>query len=282
MKILITCFGLAFAVSAFGADTEKSAGTVDGKIAELTKQLENTPKQKITREEIENRPQVLEKTGGFVDVPAVGTAIIVIDGREKPTGSCDQFAEVFVNYSKMNVCVDKTPIAADETALSVATKKLLKMNAMYAMVVTDDSNAPGVAIFPEERIAIINASKYQEGKDPVRREERIHKELWRSLGFISGIGYAPFKNDVLQPVYSVPELDALEWHVMQPMHFQKMYAGMASRGIKRARHIPYRLAVMEGWAAAPTNQYQKAVWDEVHKLPTEPIKIKPETKKVQD
>ena len=45
------------------------------------------------------------------------------------------------------------------------------------------------------------------------------KELWRALGSVSGIGYAPFQNDVLQPVYSVAELDALVYQVMQPMHF---------------------------------------------------------------
>ena len=33
---------------------------------------------------------------------------------------------------------------------------------------------------------------------------------------------------------------------------------------------------------APTNDVQKAIWDEIHAMPTEPIKIKPETKKVSD
>ena len=35
-----------------------------------------------------------------------------------------------------------------------------------------------------------------------------------------------------------------------------------------------------GWAPAPANEYQKAVWEELHAIPTEPIKIKPEEKKV--
>ena len=30
------------------------------------------------------------------------------------------------------------------------------------------------------------------------------------------------------------------------------------------------------------NEYQKAIWDKVHAMPTAPIKIKPETKKVKE
>ena len=46
--------------------------------------------------------------------------------------------------------------------------------------------------------------------------------------------------------------------------------------------VTYGRAVREGWAPAPTNEYQKAIWDKIHAMPTEPIKIKPETKKVAD
>ena len=102
---------------------------------------------------------------------------------------------------------------------------------------------------------------------------RIHKEIWRALGFVSGIGYAPYQNDVLQPVFSVKALDGLEYQVMQPMNFQKMYTTLSKLGVTRARRIPYRVAVQEGWATPPTNDYQKAVWKEVHSIPDKPIKI---------
>ena len=43
----------------------------------------------------------------------------------------------------------------------------------------------------------------------------------------------------------------------------------------------YKKACEEGWAPNPTNEFQKAIWDKVHELPTEPIKIKPEEKKTE-
>ena len=49
----------------------------------------------------------------------------------------------------------------------------------------------------------------------------------------------------------------------------------------REARVPYLVAVQEGWAPQPTNDVQKAIWDKVHALPTEPIKIKPEEKKTE-
>lgn len=260
----------------------QAAENLDAKIAELSNQIQMSTNSGLTRAEIEMRPEVQRKTGGFIDAPAVGIGIVVIDARRKIGAAADQFAKVFGELSKMNVSVEKATVPDGKTIRAFCLERMQALSAVFALSVVDDNVSAGVSIYPEERIAVVNADKYSEGIDPVRREERIVKELWRSLGFVSGIGYAPYPNDVFQPVYTVEELDALRWQVMQPMNFQKMYATTSKFGVKRARRIPYRLAVMEGWAPAPTNQYQQAIWDKIHQLPTEPIKIKPETVKVKE
>ena len=271
MKTLIAVTVMAVSVAACAEAAKKSE--IDAKVAEIAKKAEAAKKPKMTRAQIENRPEVLKKTGGFVDCPASGTAIVVVDARAKAGGAPDQFATVYRDLSKMLVVVEKTPLKEGTCPVTLAAERLAANKAAFAMVVIDEEKYSGLMVIPEDRLVVVNAAKYKEGPDPVRREERVIKELWRGLGFVSGIGYAPFKNDVFQPVYTIPELDALEYQVMQPMNFQKMYGTMAKYGVKRARHIPYRLACMEGWAAQPTNEYQKAVWEQVHKLPEKPIKI---------
>ena len=274
---------LMFALAALTAAAHAENASVDAKIAALEKKAATigAQKKKYTREEIENQPKVLKKTGGFVDVAAKGTSVLVIDARAKAGGAPDQFRMIFEKLSKTHVEVEKTPLASTACPVAVVKERLAAVKAAYALIVVENDKTSGLSVQPEDRVVVINAAKYKEGSDPVRREERVLKELWRGLGFVGGLGYAPFKNDVLQPVFSVTELDGLEYQVMQPMNFMRMYERMAKFGVKRARHIPYRIAVTEGWASAPTNEYQKAVWDEVHKLPAEPIKIKPETKKVE-
>lgn len=279
MKHLMIFTLIVISLFAYADDDAKAMAKaeIESKISELSKKVEQSGEKKLTREEIERMPKVLEKTGGFVDVAAQGVSVWVVDARNNVGGAPDQFAEVFANLSKTNVQVEKTPLKNDQCPAKMIINCRAASKAMYAIAVIDDEKSSGLVVLPEERVAIVNAAKYKEGNDPVRREERIHKELWRALGFVAGVGYAPYKNDVLQPVYSVPELDSLVYQVMQPMNFQKIYTYMKNFGVTRARHIPYKLAVMEGWAAQPTNEYQKAIWDKVHEIPTEPITIKPES-----
>jgi len=229
---------------------------------------------KYTIEQIKERDErVLRKTGGFVEVEAKGTSVVVIDTREKPAGAPLQFEDVFTSLSKTNVKVERSPLKAGETAIDRATAALSAGKVGYAIVIVDNDTDRGMSVYPEERVAVVNASRYKDGDDPLKPETRLHKEIWRALGFVSGIGYAQFENDVLQPVFSVKELDGLTYQVMQPMNFQKMYTTLSKLGVTRARRIPYRVAVQEGWATPPTNDYQKAVWKEVHSIPDKPIKI---------
>lgn len=235
--------------------------------------------KKQTRAELENRPAVLKKTGGFLDVAAVGVSVVVVDTREKPGVAADQFKEVFERLSKTNVKVEKVAHNTNEKPHAKALAALKANKAAYSILIAESDECPGLCVMPEERIAVINAKRYLGGKDPLAPETRLIKEVWRALGFVGGVGYAPYQNDVLQPVYNLRELDALVYQVMQPMNFQKMYAQMAKFGVKRARHIPYKLAVMEGWAPQPTNEYQKAIWDEVRAAPKNPMKIEFDPKK---
>lgn len=233
---------------------------------------------KYTLEQIKERDErVLKKTGGFVEVEAKGTSVIVVDTRERPAGAPVQFEDVFASLSKTNVKVERSPLKAGETAFGRAAAALSDGNVGYAIAIVENDTDRGLTVYPEDRIAVINASRYRGGDDPLKPETRLHKEIWRALGFVAGIGYAPFPNDVLQPVFSVAELDGLTYQVMQPMNFQKMYSALSKLGVTRSRRLPYRIAVQEGWAPAPTNDVQKAIWEKVKaeksEKPSKPIKV---------
>ena len=54
---------------------------------------------------------------------------------------------------------------------------------------------------------------------------------------------------------------------------------LQAMGIFPMRKITYVKACQEGWAPAPTNEYQKAIWDRVHSAPKNPMKIEFDPKK---
>ena len=60
---------------------------------------------------------------------------------------------------------------------------------------------------------------------------------------------------------------------------QSIMRNLQNLGVTQARKTTYRRACMEGWAAQPTNSFQKAVWDEVHSIPKNPMQIKFDPKK---
>ena len=107
MKTLIAVTVMAVSVAACA---EAKTSEIDVKVAEIAKKAEAAAKPKMTRAQIENRPEVLKKTGGFVDSPAAGTAIVVVDARAKSGGAPDQFANVYRDLSKMLVTVENTPL----------------------------------------------------------------------------------------------------------------------------------------------------------------------------
>lgn len=261
MKKILTIAFAVLAITSFAQEAKDIEAIKAEAKADAVKAVQ-AAKVSNKRAEMESRPEVLRKTGGFIDVAAEGIAIVCVDTRKTTGAACDQFSEVFKNFSHMNVAIEKTPLPEGECAVAFAAKRLAATSAAFALVVTECEKTATLSVFPEDRIAVINAAKLKGGDDPLKPEVRVIKELWRGLGFVTGLDYAQKPNDVFQPVFSVAELDALEYQVMQPMHFQKMYALMARYGVKRARHIPYRAAVIEGWAAAPTNEVQKLVYEE--------------------
>ena len=54
---------------------------------------------------------------------------------------------------------------------------------------------------------------------------------------------------------------------------------MEKCGVTPLRIATYRQACREGWAPAPTNDVQKAIWDKVHAIPKSPMKIEFDPKK---
>ena len=150
---------------------------------------------------------------------------------------------------------------------------------MLVMVVEGVPGQPILSVFPEERVGIVNADKLKGGDDPSAPEMRVMKETWRAIGFVGGLGFSPAENDIMQPLYSLKELDANRYPFIQPMNMARMYKMWKRFGVNKERRIPYRVAVQEGWAAQPTNDYQRAVWEQVkadkERGPTNPITIRP-------
>ena len=98
-------------------------------------------------------------------------------------------------------------------------------------------------------------------------------------GFATTAPNGKIVKSILSPLYSVKDLDNMKMTGIGPGQCNAIYESMALLGVQAARPVVYSVACRQGWAPAPTNAIQKAIWDKVHAVPATPMKIEFDPKK---
>ena len=79
---------------------------------------------------------------------------------------------------------------------------------------------------------------------------------------------------VMSPVKTPEDLDAVKIEFPMPLPLLGAIGNhMVKAGMEATVTAYYRQACTEGWAPAPTNEVQKAIWDKAHAVPAKPMKI---------
>lgn len=148
-----------------------------------------------------------------------------------------------------------------------------KVEGTRSLFLVDDATLPKLMTAPEDGWVVVNVAHLKTEKAAFF-EARVRKELSRGLAYLCGAEISQFKGTLLEGVKGAEDLD-------QHMDFKlpldvvaRFQRAMRPFGITPARYTAYINACRQGWAPPPTNDYQKAIWDQVHEIPTNPIKIK--------
>lgn len=199
---------------------------------------------------------------------------------ERPLAATARLVGVY----DLQKAVDAGTVAAAVRGARWASNLPLAVNAKDAPVRIElvESDAFGrMVVYPEDFKAQVNVKAL--AADAPSAEvlaTRLKTELARAALFVLGSGSVSYKC-LTMPVRSLAELDKLEKATPGAETFSHLGAARAL-GVAPLQYTSYEVACQEGWAPAPTNDIQKAVWDKVHQMPTAPLKIKPETKKVAE
>lgn len=162
-------------------------------------------------------------------------------------------------------------------ATAAKPRELMKsVGANVAIVIVENEDDPPMLVAPEEGWAVVNVTKLAQGLPDnalksAMLNTRVRKELIRAFSIVSGGFGSPFKGSVINAA-RVEDLDACE--EMVPYDTTLLYPKhLEGFGVTPREEVWYRNACKFGWAPAPTNDYQKAIWDKIHQLPSAPIKI---------
>ncbi len=138
---------------------------------------------------------------------------------------------------------------------------------------------PSILVAPESRWAVVNVRALVEDKDEGRLRERFVKEAWRAFAYVGGAANSIQGECLMRPVESLRDLDHLKANNVSPEADMRIKEHLAALGVKPLVKDTYRRACQEGWAPAPTNDIQRAIWEQVkadkERGPTNPITIQP-------
>ena len=212
--------------------------------------------------------EAMTKLGGLIDAPVKGNVVRFVN-LQKTLES--QFIKDVANDLAKTTTI----------GIEVVDAEPIDGNTGASVRLVDSPNAPTLLVAPENfwcefNVAAISA----DNPDKNRLLRRARQEINRAFYMALGAGNSVHQPCLMHSIGSLKELDATMTLTPCPEALDKIQRTADERKLGRHRLVTYRKACEEGWAPAPTNAIQKAIWDKVHEMPAEPLKIKPETKKV--
>lgn len=218
------------------------------------------------------RAEYIAKNGGLVSKPLDGKVIRIVNAQTKVSPGIIEEARASIE-KEVRLFVEVVPGKSDETYRPDA-------KAGSVVVLREAGSAPTLLIAPEDGWAEVNVGKLTTD-DPQQAvlNARVKKELWRAFAISLGASNSRYQPCLMRQINSLKDLDSNPITVPSPEPLDSVRAAGKTRGIAEFVRMTYRRACEEGWAAAPTNDVQRAVWESVHALPTQPMKILPESRR---
>lgn len=220
----------------------------------------------------------LELTGGMVSRPAKGFVAVV---DLQTSFGLDRFGELFFPRGRCLRIPYK--IVRGERAFDVKTagEEVGKLGANAAIFLIDDPTLPMSLASLEAEWAMVNMAKltadHPNAETLFKRVDRMFSRA--TIQILGGGSFMQFPMSAMKRVNSLADLDQLPGRSPSPQAMMSMDSYMRELGIVMSIDVPYSVACEEGWAPAPTNDVQKVIWNHVHSIPSNPMKIEFDPKK---
>ena len=210
---------------------------------------------------------MMVKTGGFIQSPVRGPVVVFLNLQKRISAATLQGTSDRIQTIMRLPCVFTSKAAIDPIAAAV--KALTDTNVAAVVVICDAANQPTLLVAPESRWTLVNVAALGGIDMPTEKlSEHVQKEMWRAFGYVMGAANSSFEHSLLSPVFLPADLDAIAAKSLSPDVFNKILKQAHKQGMNPINMSTYRNAVEEGWAPAPTNEYQRAIWHELKNAPS--------------
>lgn len=241
MKQLAIALTLTLAAAAFAEDAKTS-----------------TPEELAAQREAK-RAEFMKKTGGRIDKPGSQQGFIAFVNTQKKLDEKDiaKVADWLASETRYNVkCIPGK--AGDPASVKAAAK------ADRAVIVVDDATTPAMLVAPEDGWAVVNVAKLDRNlkTDAAKAKffaKRCRQEILRAYSMLCGGGGSQFEGCPMNCA-KFENADLCEEYIPYDLlAAQTRY--LKELGITPLVSASYAKACYDGWAPAPTNDTQKAIWE---------------------
>lgn len=157
-----------------------------------------------------------------------------------------------------------------------------KIEGNATLFIIDDDALPTILVAPENRWAFVNIASIAKEQRPAFFEARVKKELSRGFAYLCGAANSQYPLSLTRGIVNHKDLDKNVDLGLPVDVLQRFRTYMEPLGVRPAIMSTYLKACREGWAAQPTNDYQRAVWNEVYSIPDKPMTIEFDPKRDKD
>ena len=204
----------------------------------------------------------LAKTGGIArkDGSARGV-FLLLDAQEKIKEEAILPAMETIDR-KAKVLVAMKKCSGD--ARRDIKRAIIENGGATGVLLVDAADGEALVVAPENGWAMVNVAALSNGaEDGGLLAARVRKEILRAFAFLVGGAYMTRADPLMRDVREPSDLDRLR-EDMGIEILQRIEERSSFYGITPWHQSTYRQACLEGWANSPTNDYQKAIWEEVN------------------
>ena len=246
--------------------------------AEEKKPFDPAKDKPTTPEEIALKKQWVAKRryehfGGDLVRPGSMKGVITVVNCQK-TARHEMLAEA-IEYLKRETRFD---IQLKEGTFAIDNVKLV---GDFSLFVVESATLPTMLLAPESKWAALNVAplKSGRGEQPAFLKARVLKEMSRTFAGLCGAISSNYPDSLTIGIYNLDQLDRQEDNRLSVDVIARFAPSLAAAQVTPAIRSTYLSACKQGWAPAPTNDVQKAIWDKVHSVPQNPMKIEFDPKK---
>lgn len=158
----------------------------------------------------------------------------------------------------LRVRIDTLDAKAEDVA--DVNKYLLGNEAKAVVIVVDNAADPAILVAPEDKWAKVNIGKFKDRNV----KNRTQMELLRAFCYLCGGIGSEYNNPLTGFIGNPSQLDDSPVAELPIDVINRCSPYLKQLGVIPYIESTYRKACREGWAPAPTNDVQKAIWEDVN------------------